>query len=265
MFTVGSAICGGASNGGVLILVVLCKGIGSGGLNMTVDMNLSDLVPLRERDNFIAIILTVYFIGTTLGPFVGGILVETTTWRWVFLMNLPARAVTLVLFLQVNYNKEMKIAQKLKRTDFIGNMIIMASSVSILFALTYAGSRCDWSSWNIIVPLVIGLCDFILFIGYENSRFCFETVIPPRLFRNRTSAAVYVNTFLNSAFLYCVMYFFPVYFQAVLRSSPARTDIEFTHHSYWGTRCCHSRYRPIKVWTLPTAPSSWFCTQHSRP
>lgn len=229
IFTVGSAICGGASNGGVLIAGRAVQGIGSGGLNMIVDMIVSDLVPLRERGNFIAIILTVYFIGTALGPFVGGILVETTTWRWVFLMNLPVGAVTLVLFfifLHVNYNKEMKIAQKLKRIDFIGNMIIMASSVSILFALTYAGSRYDWSSRNIIVPLVIGLCGFMLFIGYENSRFCFEPVIPPRLFGNRTSAAVYVNTFLNSAILYWVMYFLPVYFQAVLRSSPARTGVE---------------------------------------
>lgn len=80
-------------------------------------------------------------------------------------------------------------------------MIIMASSLSMLFALTYAGSRYDWSSRNIIVPLVIGLCGFMLFIGYENSRFCFEPVISLRLFGNRTSAAVYVNTFLNSAIL----------------------------------------------------------------
>lgn len=84
IFTIGSAICGGASNGGVLIAGRAVQGIGSGGLNMIVDMIVSDLVPLRERGNFIAIILTVYFIGTALGPFVGGILVETTTWRWVF-------------------------------------------------------------------------------------------------------------------------------------------------------------------------------------
>lgn len=109
--TVGSAICGGASNGGDLIAGLAAQGIGSAGLNMIVDMIVSDLVPLRERGNFIAIILTVYFIGTALGPFAGGILVETTTWRWVFLMNLPVGAVTLVLFfifLHVNYNKKMK-------------------------------------------------------------------------------------------------------------------------------------------------------------
>jgi MFS family permease len=59
----------------------------AGGLNMIVDVIISDLVPLRERGNFIAIVLTVYSIGTTLGPFVGGAIVETTTWRWVFYLN----------------------------------------------------------------------------------------------------------------------------------------------------------------------------------
>jgi MFS family permease len=50
---------------------------------MIVDVIISDLVPLRERGDFIAIVLTVYSIGTALGPFVGGAIVEIATWRWV--------------------------------------------------------------------------------------------------------------------------------------------------------------------------------------
>lgn len=116
---------------------------------MIVDVIISDLVPLRERGNFIAIILTVYTVGTGLGPFVGGKIVDTTTWRWVFYNNLPVGGVALamiVAFLHVNYKKEMTLVQKLKRIDFIGNAIIMASSVAVLIALTYAGTRYSWSS-----------------------------------------------------------------------------------------------------------------------
>lgn len=50
---------------------------------MIVDIIVSDLVPLRERGNYMAIVLTVYFVGTSLGPFVGGAIVDNTTWRWV--------------------------------------------------------------------------------------------------------------------------------------------------------------------------------------
>lgn len=229
VFTIGSAICGGANNGAALIAGRAIQGIGSGGLNMIVDVIVSDLVPLRERGNFIAIILTIYSIGTTLGPFVGGIIVQNTTWRWVFLINLPvggAALVILFVFLHVNYDKETTLARKIKRIDFVGNAIIVASSVAILYALTYAGSRYAWPSWNTLIPLVIGLCGFLLFVAYESSSFCLEPVIPLRLFSNRTSTAVYIITFLNSMILYWVMYFLPVFFQAVLASSPSRAGIQ---------------------------------------
>ena len=72
--------------------------MGSGGINMIVDVIVSDLVPLRERGNFMAIVLTVYFIGTSIGPFVGGAIVEILSWRWVFYINLPVRSIICFAF-----------------------------------------------------------------------------------------------------------------------------------------------------------------------
>lgn len=63
--------------------------MGSGGINMIVDMIISDLVPLRERGNYMAFVLIVYFVGMALGPYVGGALVDNSSWRWVFWINLP--------------------------------------------------------------------------------------------------------------------------------------------------------------------------------
>lgn len=59
------------------------QGIGSGGINMIVEVIISDLVPLRQRGNYMAIILSIYSVGVSLGPFMGGIIVQTTSWRWV--------------------------------------------------------------------------------------------------------------------------------------------------------------------------------------
>jgi MFS family permease len=50
---------------------------------MIVEVIISDLVPLRQRGNYMAIILAIYSVGVSLGPFVGGIIVQTTSWRWV--------------------------------------------------------------------------------------------------------------------------------------------------------------------------------------
>lgn len=229
VFTLGSGICGGANSANMLIIGRAVQGIGSGGINMIVDVIVSDLVPLRERGNFIAIVLTVYSIGSSMGPFVGGIIVQRTTWRWVFYVNLPVGRFSLVLlfmFLHTHYQHDTAVYQKIKRIDYISNILIMGATAAVLCALTYGGSRYAWSSWQIIVPLVLGLAGLVLFMVFEQSKFCREPVVPPRLFKNRTSLVVFINTFLFTVLLYWVLFFIPVYFQAILGSSPARAGVQ---------------------------------------
>ncbi|KAF4768657.1 hypothetical protein HAV15_002484 [Penicillium sp. str.  len=229
VFPLGSSICGGANSANMLIIGRAVQGIGSGGINMIVDVIVSDLVPLRERGNFIAIVLTVYSIGSSMGPFVGGIIVQRTTWRWVFYVNLPVGRFSLVLlfmFLHTHYQHDTALYQKIKRIDYIGNILIMGATAAVLCALTYGGSRYAWSSWQIIVPLVLGLAGLVLFMVFEQSKFCREPVVPPRLFKNRTSLVVFINTFLFTVLLYWVLFFIPVYFQAILGSSPARAGVQ---------------------------------------
>jgi MFS family permease len=71
-----------------------------------------------------SIIYIAITFGTGIGPFVGGSIVQHTSWRWVFLLNLPAGGFALllvVLFLRVNHDKESTVVEKLKRIDYIGN------------------------------------------------------------------------------------------------------------------------------------------------
>jgi len=88
-FTVGSVISGAATSGGMLIAGRAVQGIGSGGIYIIIDIIVSDLVPLRVRGNYMSVILIVYTIGLAIGPWVGGIIVERTTWRWVFYLTVP--------------------------------------------------------------------------------------------------------------------------------------------------------------------------------
>ncbi|KAI0901181.1 MFS general substrate transporter [Annulohypoxylon nitens] len=237
IYILGSGICGGARNPAMLIAGRAVQGAGSGGINMIIDVIISDLVPLRQRGNFIAIILAVYGIGTTLGPFIGGVIVENTSWRWVFYINLPIGAVALVLlflFLRVNWDKSATAYEKIRRLDYIGNGILIASTVSILIALTWADVVYPWGSWHILVPLLVGVGGMMLFVAFEGLPFVAEPVMPLRLFNNRTAIIVYIATFLNSLQNYWAFFFIPLYFQAVKLASPAESGVDLLVFSLVG-------------------------------
>ncbi|EMT64642.1 hypothetical protein FOC4_g10007321 [Fusarium odoratissimum] len=195
-YTLGSGIAGGANGGAMLIAGRAIQGIGSGGVTMVNDVIISDLVPLRYRGNYIAILLLVATIGFAVGPFLGGVIVENTTWRWVFYLNLPIGGVAIVVtyfFLNLQYDRTQSTMDKLRRIDYIGNAILIASSVSILIALTWAGPVYPWSDARILAPLIIGLVGLVGFVIYEASGIPSEPVMPIRLFPGAALSAVVLS------------------------------------------------------------------------
>lgn len=127
------------------------------------------------------------------------------------------------LFLHVKHDRSQTPLQRLKRIDYFGNLILIGSTISILYALTYGGTLYKWDSSQILAPLIIGFAGFGLFQWYETR--ASEPVIPPALFKSRTSIIIFTVTFFNSLLLYWVLFFLPVYFQAVLGVSPARAGV----------------------------------------
>lgn len=82
LFVLGSGISGGAINPPMMIAGRSIQGIGGGGINVMIDMIVSDMLPLRERGNFMGMIFAVFAVGTSLGPFIGGVIVQHSSWRW---------------------------------------------------------------------------------------------------------------------------------------------------------------------------------------
>ncbi|KAI1450127.1 MFS general substrate transporter [Annulohypoxylon stygium] len=229
VFILGSGLCGGAKNAATMIAGRTIQGLGSEGITLLNDIIVSDLVPLRYRGNYIGVILTIYGVGTTLGPFIGGSIIAHTTWRWIFYLNLPIGGVSLVVlffFLNVNYSDRSTFAQKMRRVDFLGNAVLVASTISVLYALAYAGANYSWASWNILVPFLLGFLGFLIFGYTQGGRFAAaEPVMPPRLFKHYTSLIVYINTFINSSLTFWSVFFLPVYFQAAKLYGPQYSGV----------------------------------------
>lgn len=227
-FILGSGICAGASNTAMMISGRVVQGIGAGGISVLPSMIICDLIPQRECQKYIGLLYAAFAIGTDLGPIIGGALVDRMGWRWVFWINLPIAGFALLLiavFLNVQHARAGTITQQFLQFDFAGNAILIASVTSILLALSSAGSTNTWMSWRILVPLLVGFLGLALFVCFEGSHWCKQPTMPLRLFTNRTSFIGYLVTFLHGLLLYWVIYFLPVYFQAVLQASPQQSGV----------------------------------------
>ena len=228
IFTLGSGISGGSKSIGMLIAGRVIQGIGGGGISVMTELIVSDLVSVRERGTYIGIVFAVFGLGTMIGPVIGGQIVQHISWRWVFYINLPVGGVALVLqylFLQVTYKKIEGFTSKARKIDWIGNGLLVGSVVSILIALTWGNTRYSWSSWHVLVPLLVGFAGTVLFHAFEASKWCIEPTIPGRLFTNRTCAVAMILTFAQSMLTFWWIYFLPVYFVSVQKVSTGRSGV----------------------------------------
>ncbi|KAI1212619.1 MFS general substrate transporter [Annulohypoxylon truncatum] len=233
IFALGSGVAGGANNTATIIAGRTVQGLGSGGIMLMVELIVCDLVPLRERGKYLGIVLSTAALGSIAGPVIGGALVERD-WRWCFYLNLPICAVVLpvqVFFLRI---KHITIAWRdvVTRVDWIGNIVFIGSITSLLVALTFGGTVYPWSSWRIILPIVLGCVGWIAFHGYEYYIRDANACVPPRVFTNRTSVSAFYMIFVTSMLLQWVCFFWPVYFLAVRGVSLVRTGVDFLPYMF---------------------------------
>ncbi|KAG9094278.1 hypothetical protein FRC06_010981 [Ceratobasidium sp. 370] len=226
IFAIGAAICGAAQSMNMLIAGRTIQGIGGGGILTLTDIIVADLVPLAERGPYLGIVGSVWAIASAIGPPIGGAFAESN-WRWLFYMNLPLAGIALALvlaFLRLNTPKD-SFKHKITRIDWIGNLLVIGSTASTILALTWAGAKYPWSSYRVLVPLIVGLAGLAVAFAYEFT-LAVEPIIPRELLSNRTSLSGYLGTFFHGVVITSVIYYLPVYFQASKGDSPIKSGVD---------------------------------------
>ncbi|TVY37081.1 MFS efflux transporter [Lachnellula subtilissima] len=230
LFALGSGISGGASSPSMLIAGRTVQGLGSAGLCVLSDIIICDVVPPRNRGGYLSAVLTSAAIGSTMGPVVGGALAEAN-WRWIFYLNVPISffgLIIMIFLLNVSYTRSPTWLHALKRVDFIGALIFIPSTISLFLGLITGGVQHPWSSWRVILPLVLGVVGSASYHLYEATpSLCPSPSTPPRLFQNRTSATGFLLVFLSSIMVQAIAYFLPLYFQGVKLVSPLLSGVYY--------------------------------------
>ncbi|KAF2246843.1 putative macrolide phosphotransferase k [Trematosphaeria pertusa] len=258
LFSLGNAIAGASVNAPMLIAGRVVSGLGGGGVFVLQDLIICDLVPVRERAMFLGIRIAIATVFTILGPILGGVLAQRS-WRWVFFINLPFAGVALLImvpFLRLKYKREPSWKKAVARIDFLGNFIFVCAICAVLLGLIMGGTQYAWSSWHIIVPLVVGFAGWIAFHFHQASPICKEPSMPPLLFKNRTSVTCLVLTFISNSLMQWIVFFLPVYFQSLKGASPLKSGVDVLPFSVLfvplailtgGLIAKYGKYKPIHL------------------
>jgi len=164
-----------------------------------------------------------------------GAIVEHTTYSWIFYINLPTGAVACAIFalcLRVPRKQIKTLKQHAREFDYVGFILITFGTGSFLVGLN--NGEHSWRAVGSIVPLVIGIVAIIA--GAVNEVFTKQTaIVPPRLFKIRSAAALLGIAFLHSFTFFAAAYFLPLYFQATDGASPLMAGVRTLPFSLGGS------------------------------
>ncbi|KAF2965315.1 hypothetical protein GQX73_g8276 [Xylaria multiplex] len=226
IFLGGSLLCALAPNINALIAGRVVQGLGSAGMGTMVNVIICDSFSVRDRGLYLGFTSLAHALGSAIGPLVGGVLTEKADWRWCFWINLPIGGTVLVIllfFLKVA-SPGTPIVAGLKKIDWAGGSLVVGSVLMVLLALDFGDVVFPWSSATVINLLVFGVITGALFLVNE-WKFAKEPIIPLHLFSSKSAVAAYGVYVFNFYVFIGMLYYLPLYSQAVLGASALTSGI----------------------------------------
>jgi DHA2 family multidrug resistance protein len=220
LFTVSSLLCGLAPNLESLIFFRVLQGIGGGGLAPSEQAILVDTFPPAKRAAAFAVYSIAIVLGPAFGPTLGGIITDSSSWRWCFFINIPIGILSLVLtYFLVRESPAMIERTRAARqggikVDYLG-VILIAVGFGFLEVVLDKGQRDDWLESSFICwSLFIAVVSLVTAVFWELNQK--DPVVDLTLLKDRNFALANVFYFLFGVILLGATVLQPEWVQTLL-------------------------------------------------
>src|SRR5882724_705344 len=214
IFTICSFLCGNSSGIWELVIFRFLQGLGGGALLVTSQTIITESYPPEKRGMAQAIYGMGVIVGPTLGPPLGGYIVDHASWPLIFYINIPIGVIATLLTLQFVRSPMYGAKSAAKDIDWLG-IGLLALSVGSLQYVLEKGQDDDWFSNGIILALsIVSLFGFFFFIWRQLT--FRNPIVELRVLKNGNLRVGTILSFIMGFGLYGSTFIIPLYTQTTL-------------------------------------------------
>ena len=221
IFIVGSALCGLAHSLPELIAFRAIQGLGGGGLIVSAQATVGDVVSPRQRGRYQGLFGAVFGLAFVVGPLLGGAITSSLSWRWIFYINLPVGIVALVV-IGIALPKSPRHGRH--QIDYLGVSVLALGLSALVLFVSLGGSTLAWGSGASIALAVAAVVLLGVFVLIE--RRAAEPVLPITLFRNSVFTTTSIVALLLGFAMFGSITYLPLYFQVVKGATPTGSGLQ---------------------------------------
>lgn len=214
-FIIGAFLTGFSKDIFQLITYRGIQGIGAGIIMASAFTAVGDLFAPRERGKWTGVMMAVFGFSSVIGPTLGGWIVDHMDWEWVFWIFLPLGVVAFVMIMMLFPKVERRQSESI---DYMGSLFLTLTIVPLLLGFSWAGTKYDWGSLQIVGLFAAAIVALLIFMFIETR--VKSPVMPLSLFRNSIVTVSNVIGFLMNAGMMGALIYLPFFVQGVEGISP---------------------------------------------
>lgn len=214
LFTICSFLCGNATGIWELVLFRFLQGVGGGALLVTSQTIITESYPPEKRSMAQAIYGLGVIVGPTLGPPLGGYIVEHFSWPLIFYINIPIGIVATLLTLQFVRSPKYREKSATRDIDWLGVGLLIITVGSLQYVLE-KGQDDDWFNSSTILYLMVAAILGLFFFIWRETTYR-NPIVELRVLKNGNLRVGTILSFIMGFGLYGSTFIIPLYTQSVL-------------------------------------------------